>query len=94
MCLFVSLLLLGPRTTIVLHWLVWPERWERAFDTFFLPFAGFFLAPWTTLAYVVVAPGGVEGFDVVVLLLGFVADLASLAASGGYNRRRAMSPSY
>jgi hypothetical protein len=87
MCLLLSMLLLGPRATIVLYWLGWPARWEIAFDTFVVPFVGFLLVPWTTLVYVVVAPGGVAGADYALLGLGVLLDIGS-TARGGYSRSR------
>ena len=66
--------------------LVWPARWEVAFDTFLVPFIGFLLLPWTTLCYVVVAPGGVDGADYLLIGLGVLADLFTLF--GGVRSRR------
>ena len=40
MCLFLSLLLFGPRVVIIFWWIVDPLRWSVAFDSFFLPFLG------------------------------------------------------
>ena len=57
-CVFTSLVLLGPRAAILFWWLFQPARWELAFDSFFWPFVGFLFAPWTTLMYVAVLPGG------------------------------------
>ena len=88
MCLFLSLLLFGPRVVIIFWWIVDPLRWSVAFDSFFLPFLGFLFLPWTTLMYVLVSPGGVEGFDLLWIGLAVAADLASYAggAIGGRGR--------
>ena len=59
MCLLMTLLVLGPRAAIFIYWVGWPARWEAAFDSFIVPFIGFVLLPWTTLMYLLVAPGGV-----------------------------------
>ena len=88
MCLLLVLLLLGPRAAIVLYWLAWPARWELAFDTFIVPFIGFVIAPWTTLSWVVVAPGGVNDWDYLLVGLALLLDLASWTSGGGYGRRR------
>ena len=72
-CMFTSLVLFGPRMVILLWWLIQPWRWSLAFDTFFWPFLGFLFLPWTTLMYVMVAPGGVTGFDWLWLGLMFIA---------------------
>ncbi len=66
-CLLTILAVLGPRALIFVWWLAEPGRWNVTFETFIFPFLGFLFLPWTTLAYVVVFPGGIEGFDFVVL---------------------------
>jgi hypothetical protein len=88
MCLFLSLLLFGPRIVIVFWWLIEPLRWEAAFSTVLLPILGFLFLPWTTLMYVLVSPGGVEGLDLLWIGLAVAADLASYAggAIGGRGR--------
>ena len=94
MCLLLSLIFLGPRAAIIVYWIGWPARWEAAFDTFIVPFIGFLLLPYATLCYVLVAPGGVEGFDYVLLGLGVVLDIVSLGGSfGGYRQRSQVSAS-
>ena len=95
MCLLLTLLLLGPRAAIVVYWIWWPARWEAAFDTFIVPFIGFLLLPWLTLTYVLVAPGGVEGFDYVLLVLAGLLDVGSMVRGGGYRRSQvAQTQSY
>ena len=88
MCLFLSLLLFGPRVVILFWWLVEPLRWSAAFDTFILPLLGFLFLPWTTLMYVLVSPLGIDGWDLLWLGLALLADLASYAggAIGGRGR--------
>jgi hypothetical protein len=88
MCFLLSILLLGPRVGIIFYWIVWPARWELAFDTFIVPFIGFLLAPWTTLTYVLCAPDGVTGLDYLWLGLALLLDLASLSGGGVYGRSR------
>jgi hypothetical protein len=88
MCLLLTMVFLGPRTAIFFWWLASPERWERAYDSFIVPFIGFLIAPWTTLMYVIVAPFGVEGLDYLWIGLAVVADLVSVTGSGGYAQRR------
>ena len=87
-CLFTTLVILGPRAGILIWWLMQPVRWEEAFSSFWWPFLGFIFAPWTTLMWVAVAPGGITGFDYVIVRLGIFADIASWSASA-YERRRA-----
>ncbi len=88
MCLFILLLLLGPRAVIVVWWLVSPVQWNLTFGGILLPILGFLILPWTTLMYMFVAPGGVVGFDYVWLALALVIDLSSHTAGSVYRRRR------
>jgi hypothetical protein len=88
MCLFILLLAFGPRTVIVVWWLLAPLRWSAAFGSFLLPFLGFLFLPWTTLMYVLVAPGGIVGPDYLWLALAVLADISSYAGSGLYGQRR------
>ena len=60
----------------------------RAFDAWLVPVIGFFLVPWTTLAYTLMwtsGPNGVEGFEWFIVIVAFLFDLASL--SGGARER-------
>ncbi len=52
-----------------------------------MPFLGFFLLPWTTLAYAVMwsSSDGVVGFEWFIVALAFLFDLGSYAQGG---RRR------
>jgi hypothetical protein len=65
---------------------------SRAFEGWFLPFLGFFLLPWTTLAYAVMwstGSNGVKGFEWFIVILAFVIDLGSYARGGRERRARA-----
>ncbi|AKG54080.1 hypothetical protein DGWBC_1442 [Dehalogenimonas sp. WBC-2] len=84
-CPLIILMLFGPRAAILIWWLADQVRWDNAFDTFLIPLIGFFFLPWTTLAYVLVFPGGVEGFDFVWLIIAVLADFG--AWGGGYRNR-------
>jgi len=88
MCLILIMLFLGPRTAIFFWWLASPERWERVYDSFIVPFIGFLIAPWTTLMYTAVAIGGVNGLDILWIGLAVLADLVSVSGSGYSQRRR------
>ena len=80
--------LVGPRLAIFLWWAFDTSRWSAAFDSFLWPLVGVLIAPWTTLAYALVAPqGGVSGGDWVFLTIAILLDLASHAGSGGYRMR-------
>lgn len=81
-CLFASLSLIGPRFAIIVWWLFDQTRWEAAFDNFALAFVGLFLAPYTTLTYVIIFPGGVTGFDWIILGFGLLADIMTWTGGG------------
>jgi hypothetical protein len=80
--------MLGPRAAILIWWLVQPLRFQATFNNFLWPLLGFLFLPWVTLMYVLVAPGGVIGFDWVWLGLALVADLASYGGGAYGNRDR------
>ncbi|HHC07933.1 MAG TPA: hypothetical protein ENK55_04375 [Actinobacteria bacterium] len=84
-CLVAAASLVGPRLAILLWWLVDQVRWRHAFPNFLWAFVGFLFAPWTTLFYVLVAPGGLYGFDFVWLGIGILVDLSSYGSSA-YSR--------
>jgi len=53
---------------------------SRAFDSWFVPLLGFFLLPWTTLAYAVMwsaSSNQVNGFEWFIVILAFVIDLGA-----------------
>lgn len=91
-CAFLSLFLLGPRVAGVIWWLFQPIRWAAAFNGlagglwWIWPTLGLAFLPWTTIMYVIVAPGGVAGWDWLWIGLMLVADIGSY--TGGYGRKR------
>ena len=88
MCLLVILLAIGPRAGILFYWLLYPARWEVAFESFLVGLAGFLFLPWATLAYVLAAPHGVDGWDYAIIALGVVVDLVGWRTGGGYGMGR------
>jgi hypothetical protein len=87
-CLLALLALISPRLALFAIWL-FSDLLGDAYEEWWLPLLGFFILPWTTLAYALMwaaGPNGVEGFEWFVVILAFLADLSSYAAS---NRRRA-----
>jgi hypothetical protein len=82
MCLFFSILFLGPRFGLLVYWLGWPARWNLAFDSWVVPIIGFFIAPWTTLTWVLCSPGGINGLDLLFVPLAALADIATVMSSG------------
>jgi len=84
--IFLVLAFLGPRAAIIVWWLVAPDRWDEAFDSFIWPALGFVFLPSTTMMYVLVRPSGVEGFDWVWLGLAVLIDF--MMYSGGVYKRQ------
>jgi hypothetical protein len=89
-CLVILLALISPRLALFAVFL-FSDVLSRAFDSWVLPLLGFFLLPWTTLAWALmwdVGTAKVDGFEWFVMVLAFFADLASYAGGGrrGYGR--------
>jgi hypothetical protein len=64
---------------------------SRSFDSWFVPFLGFFLLPWTTLAYAAMwdsGTNGVHGFEWFIVILAFVIDLGSYMRGSRERRER------
>ncbi len=83
-CLLALVALVSPRLALFLIW-VFSDLLGRAFDSWVVPLLGFFLLPWTTLAYAGMwdfGTRGVKGFEWFLVILAFVADL------GSYDRGR------
>ena len=86
-CVLALLAFVGPRLVIFLLWL-FTNYLSRAFDGFLLPLLGFLLLPWTTIAWAIAQNelGGVSGIGLLIVALGFLADLGVLG--GGARGRR------
>ncbi|MEX0620869.1 MAG: hypothetical protein WD181_04740 [Solirubrobacterales bacterium] len=81
-CFLVLFALISPRLALFFTF-VFSDWVGKAFDGWFLPVLGFFLLPWTTLAYIVmwqITPG-VSGFEWFVVVFAFLVDLGSYAKS-------------
>ena len=97
MCCFTTIfLVLASRIAIVVWWLSDPQRFTLAVRAFILPgsftlpvwawtLLGFLFLPWTTLAYLYVFPGGIVGYEWIVLAVAFLIDLSG---HGGSYRHR------
>jgi hypothetical protein len=86
-CLVALLALISPRLALFVIFL-FSDMLSRAFDSWLLPLIGFFLLPWTTLAYAWMWDTGtneVAGFEWFIVILAFVIDLGSYA--GGRQSR-------
>jgi hypothetical protein len=86
-CVLALLAFLGPRLVIFLLW-IFTSYLSRAFDGFLLPSLGFLLLPWTTIAFAIAQNelGGANGIGLLVIALGFLADIGVLG--GGARGRR------
>ena len=90
-CLVALFALISPRLALVFVWL-FSDVLGDAFGSWLIPLLGFFLLPWTTLAYAGMWAAGtnrVAGFEWFIVILAFFFDLASYAGgqrSRGYAR--------
>ena len=89
-CLVVLFALISPRLAILFTW-IFSGVLGRAYDDWWLPVLGFFLLPWTTLAYAWMWEAGtneVAGFEWFLVVLAFLADLSSHFGSGRHASAR------
>ena len=84
-CFFTALLFFGPRLAILVWWIWSPAYISSIFGSWIWPILGWIFLPWTLLMYMVIAPGGIVGFDWILLGLGVFADIATYM--GGYRER-------
>jgi hypothetical protein len=89
-CLIALIALLSPRLALFFIFL-FSNLLSRAFDSWALPLLGFFLLPWTTLAYALMWDTGthkVTGFEWFLVVLGFLFDLGSYDRGRSYRSSR------
>ena len=88
-CFAALLAFISPRLAIIFV-AIFSDLLTRAFDSWVLPFIGFFILPWTTLAYAWMYDAGaglrVDGFEWIVVGVALLIDLGSLF--GGARSRR------
>jgi hypothetical protein len=71
---------LGPRIALALVW-IFGDRVDHAFGSWIWPLLGLIFLPWTTLFYVLVwSPGGLEGWEWIIVALGVFLDIATYSA--------------
>lgn len=92
-CGFAILALLGPRFLAVVWWLFRPGYFAATFNTIIWPVLGIIFVPWTTIMYLLVAPGGVHGFDWVWLGLALLVDIATYTGSAYGNKDKLVGAS-
>ena len=88
MCFCAILVLFGPRLGVLIWWLFRPAYFQAVFYTWVWPLLGLIFLPWTTLMYLIVAPGGISGFKWLWIILGLIADISSYSGSAYGNRDR------
>ena len=84
-CFAALLALISPRLALFFIW-VFSDLLGRAYDDWFVPVLGFFLLPWTTLAYAVMWSSGanqVSGFEWFIVVLAFFLDLGAYGMGRG-----------
>jgi hypothetical protein len=100
-CCLGALLLAGaPRLALLLWWVADPARIVGTFSGWaatvgnvtasgwIWPLAGLVLLPWTTVAFVFVAPGGLGALEWVILGIGLLLDLGAHGGGGRAYRKR------
>jgi hypothetical protein len=85
-CLIALLAFISPRLALFAIF-VFSDLLSRAFDSWLVPLLGFFLLPWTTLAYAVMwsSADRVVGLEWFIVILAFFLDIGS---SAGRSRTR------
>jgi hypothetical protein len=86
-CLFILLMLLGPRVFLVLVWLF--TTWYTAFDSRLVAFLGWIFLPYTSLAWMYIKfhnAGAIQGGYLVLLILAVLLDIGVF--SGGHRAMR------
>jgi hypothetical protein len=89
-CFLVLFAFISPRLALFALFL-FSDLLSRAFDSWFVPFLGFFLLPWTTLAYALMwsSSNRVAGFEWFIVILAFAIDLGSYARGSRARSARA-----
>ena len=78
------------RFALFLTWLL-TTRMGVAFTSGWIGLLGFFILPWTTLAWTWMyqpAKNGVDGFGVIVVVFAFIVDVASYGSGDRERRQR------
>jgi len=80
-CLLALLALISPRLVLFVVW-IFSDVLSRAYDSWIVPLLGFFLLPWTTLAYAAFWDWGsgrhVFGIEWFFIGLAFLFDIGAL----------------
>ena len=91
-CFLALLALISPRLVLFLLWL-FSNVLSHAFNSWLIPLIGFFVLPWTTLAYAAFwdwGPGHhVTGIEWLFVILTFLIDLGAIGGGGRARSGRA-----
>ena len=90
-CFAALLALISPRLALFFIF-IFSDLLSDSFDSWLVPLLGFFLLPWTTLAYAVMWSSGineVSGIEWFFVVLGFFADLAAYGGGRWSQTQRA-----
>jgi hypothetical protein len=84
-CLVILLALISPRLALIALWL-FGDLLSRAFDGWLAPLIGFFVLPWTTLAYAGMwsSSNDVTGFEWLIVVAAFLLDLGAWTRGRSY----------
>jgi CDP-diglyceride synthetase len=87
-CLLALAGLAIPRTIMVVLW-IFSDYLAQAYGTWVWPLLGFFFLPTTTIGYAVAQNryGGVEGWGLVLVILGVLVDLGAIGGGRGLGKR-------
>jgi len=90
-CLLVLFAFISPRLALFVMFL-FTDLLSKAYESWVIPLIGFFLLPWTTLAYAAMWSVGsdkVSGFEWFIVVLAFLIDLSSYVQGGRRQRSHA-----
>ena len=90
-CAFLLAWGIGPRIALFFWW-IFGDKPDAAISSWVWGLLGFLFLPWTTLMYIIAwSPVvGINGFwDVLLIVIGVLLDIASYAGKPAYDRRRA-----
>ena len=89
-CLIAVLAFFSPRLALFALWL-FSDLLDRAYDSWIVPLIGFFLLPWTTLAYAVMwslSTNRVSGLEWLVVVAALLVDLGAFRHGRRYAESR------
>ncbi|MEA2310306.1 MAG: hypothetical protein QOE28_274, partial [Solirubrobacteraceae bacterium] len=94
-CLLFLFALISPRLALILV-AIFSNLLSHAYHGILIPLIGFFVLPWTTLAYAWMWRSGhhVRGIEWLVVLVALLVDLGAIGGGGRERRRRGRRAAY